>query len=187
MIYIIVALLIIIGILVMVYNDLVSKKNEVANAYGSIDVMLKKRYDLLPNLVAVVKTYMENEKNILLEITELRTRRFSEGIKNDEKDEIDTKIGKTMGSIMISTENYPNLKANQNFLKLQSAWNEVEEQISAARRSYNAAVTDYNSAFEMFPGNLFASSMRYSPKKVFETPENERQNISAEELFKKHS
>ena len=88
-----------------------------------------------------------------------------------------------MNGVMLSVENYPNLKANQNFLKLQAAWNESEEQIAASRRAYNAAVTEYNDAFEMFPGNLLAGMMSFQAKKVFEITEPERQNVSAKDLF----
>ena len=184
MIYAILIALVLIGIyLVMLYNNLVSKKNDVDYAFSGMDAMLKKRYDLLPNLVTLVKTYMEHEKNTLVEVTELRSRRDAPELKQHEKEELDTKVESAMNRVMLSVENYPNLKANQNFLKLQAAWNECEEQIAASRRAFNSAVTEYNSAFEQFPGNQFAGMLKFERKKVFEITEQERGNVSAKDLF----
>ena len=168
---------------ILMYNGLVSKKNQVENAFGSIDTMLKKRYDLIPNLVATVKTYMNHEKDVLTKITELRAKAVSGQVSDDEKVDLDNQLSKAMRGIMVSVENYPDLKANQNFLQLQSSWNEIEEQISASRRAFNASVTDYNNGVEMFPQNIVAKMMGYVRKKVFEIPEEERKNISAKELF----
>jgi LemA protein len=92
-------------------------------------------------------------------------------------------MGKMLGGIMVAVENYPDLKANQNFLQLQAALNEIEEQISAARRAYNASVTDYNNSVEMFPTNIVAGMMGYKRKKVFEIGESERQNVNVKKLF----
>ncbi len=166
-------------------NTLVGKKNQVQNVFGSIDALLKKRYDLIPNLVNTVKTYMKHERETLTEITELRTKAINGNLTDEEKVDLNNKIGKMIGGIMVAVENYPDLKANQNFLQLQASLNEVEEQISAARRAYNASVTDYNNAVEMFPTNIFAGIMGYKVKKVFEISESERQNINVGELFSK--
>ncbi len=126
-------------ILAFVYNGLVSAKNQVENAKGDMDAMLKKRYDLLPNLVSVVKTYMNYEKDILTTVTELRTRRESGNVSETEKSEIDNKIGQSMRSVMLNVENYPVLKADREFSRLQSSWNECEEQIAASRRAYKCS------------------------------------------------
>ncbi|MBN3040372.1 MAG: LemA family protein [Candidatus Omnitrophica bacterium] len=166
------------------YNSLVGKKNQVENVFASVDALLKKRYDLIPNLVSTVKTYMEHEKGTLTEITELRAKAVSGTLTSDEKVQLDNKISKMLGGIMVAVENYPDLKANQNFLQLQGSLNEVEEQISAARRAYNAAVTDYNNAIEMVPTNIVASMLNYKRKQVFEASEAERQNINVGQLFK---
>lgn len=168
---------------VIIYNSLISKKNQVENVFGSIDAILKKRYDLIPNLVSTVKTYMQHERGTLTELTELRAKAISGGLTSDEKVDLDNKVMKSLGGIMVAVENYPDLKANQNFLQLQGSLNEVEEQISAARRAYNASVTDYNNAVEMFPTNVFASMMSYQRKKVFEIPEDQRQNVNVKGLF----
>ena len=170
---------------VMLYNSLVGKKNQVTNVFASIDTLLKKRYDLIPNLISTVKTYMEHERGTLTEITELRAKATSGQLSDDDKVDLDNKISKALGGIMIAVENYPDLKANQNFLQLQGSLNEVEEQISAARRAYNASVTDYNNAVEMFPTNILASMMSYKLKKVFEIAETERKNVDVKDLFSK--
>ncbi|MFH1093540.1 MAG: LemA family protein [Candidatus Omnitrophota bacterium] len=165
------------------YNALVGKKNQVQNVFASIDALLKKRYDLIPNLISTVKTYMQYEKNTLTEITELRAKAISGNLSDDEKVELDNKVTKALGGIMVAVENYPDLKANQNFMQLQRSLTEIEEQISAARRAYNAAVTDYNNAIEMVPTNILASMMHYQKKQVFEISQNERQNVDVKNLF----
>ncbi|MCK5345459.1 MAG: LemA family protein [Candidatus Heimdallarchaeota archaeon] len=170
-------------VLMMMYNGLVGKKNQVENVFASMDAMLKKRYDLVPNLVAAVKTYMKHESGVLTEITELRSKALSGGISSDEQVDLDNKISKAIGGIMVAVENYPDLKASDNFLQLQRSLNEIEEQISAARRSFNAAVTDYNNAVEMFPTSIMAQMMNYKRKKVFEITEAERQNVNVGQLF----
>ena len=170
-------------ILVILYNSLVSKKNQVTNVFASVDTLLKKRYNLISNLISTVKTYMEHERGTLTEITALRAKATSSQLSDDDRVELDNKISKALGGIMIAVENYPDLKANQSFLKLQGSLNETEEQISAARRAYNAAVTDYNNAIEMFPINMLASAMNYKLKKVFEIAEVERKNVDVKGLF----
>jgi len=175
---------VVIGIVVLLYNSLVAKKNQVINLFGTIDAMLKKRYDLLPKLISTVKTYMQHERALLEEVTKMRAKAVSGQLSDDEKVELDNKVTKALGGIMVAVENYPDLKANQNFLQLQGTMNEVEEQISAARRAYNAAVTDYNNAVEMFPTNILASMMSYKLKKVFEISEEQRQDVDTNALFK---
>ena len=180
----IIVLIVVVAIPVFLYNALVGKKNQVNNVFASIDTLLKKRYNLIPNLISTVKSYMQHEKGVLTEITETRAKALSGGISDDEKVQLDNKMSKALGGIMVAVENYPNLKANQNFLQLQAAFNEIEEQISAARRAYNATVTDYNNAVEMFPTNIMASMMNYKNKTLFEISEKERKNVDAGKLFK---
>lgn len=175
---------VVILVVVFIYNSLIAKKNQVTNVFGTIDALLKKRYDLLPKLISTVKAYMEHEKSLLTEITEMRAKAVSGRLSDDEQVDLDNKLSKMLGGIMVAVENYPDLKANQNFLQLQRAMNEIEEQISAARRAYNAAVTAYNNAVEMFPTNVAASMMRYKLKKVFEISEEQREDVDAEKLFK---
>lgn len=179
--------LIIIGVvllaLVLMYNSLVGKKNQVENIFGSVDTVLKKRYDLIPNLVSSVQQYMAHEKSLLNNITELRSRAMKPGLSDHEKITLDKEITSTLGSIMVAVENYPDLKANENIMHLQRTLHEVESQISAARRAYNQAVTDYNNAIEMVPTNFMASMMNYQRKEVFAIPETERQNVNVNDLF----
>ena len=170
-------------VIVLIYNSLIAKKNQVMNIFATVDAMLKKRYDLLPNLVAAVKAYMQHERSVLEEITQMRSQAASARLADDEKIVLDNKITKAVGSIMLAVENYPDLKANQNFLQLQRAMTELEEQISAARRAYNAAVTDYNNAVEMFPTNIVAATMNYKRKGLFEITPDQRENIPADNLF----
>lgn len=175
---------VVILVVVFLYNSLIAKKNQVTNVFGTIDALLKKRYDLLGKLISTVKAYMQHEKSLLTEITEMRAKAVSGRLSDDEQVDLDNKLSKMLGGIMVAVENYPDLKANQNFLQLQRAMNEIEEQISAARRAYNAAVTAYNNAVEMFPTNVAASMMRYKLKKVFEISEEQREDVDAEKLFK---
>ena len=176
-------LIVIAVILVLMYNSLVSKKNQVHNIFASVDTVLKKRYNLIPNLVATVSKYMEHEKSLLNEVTKLRADANKPNISDEQKIALDAKVSHTLGSIMVAVENYPELKANENIMHLQATLNELEEQISAARRAYNQAVTDYNNALEMIPTNFMASAMNYKRKEVFEIVEAERKNIDVKELF----
>jgi LemA protein len=182
---IIIVLVVLAMVWFVLYNTLVQKKNQVTNVFATIDALLKKRYDLIPNLVAAVKNYMEYEKGVLTQITELRAKAVSGNLSDDEKVSLENKLSKLMGDIRVAVENYPDLKANQNFLQLQGALNETEEQLSAARRAYNAAVTDYNNAIEMYPTNVVASVMNYKTKLVFEAAPEEKKNVDVNDLFKK--
>jgi len=180
-IIIVVLLLIVVGL----YNSLINRKNQVENAFGTIDAMLKKRFDLIPNLVETVKQYMGYEKDTLTKIVELRnTVQQNPNMPNQERIGIENQITGLLSGIRVAVENYPELKANQNFLQLQAAWNEIEEQLSAARRTYNAAVTSYNNSVEMFPTNIMARMMNYDRKEVLKIEEAERKNVSAKDLFK---
>lgn len=181
--YIIAAIIIVALIALFIYNSLIAKKNQVSNTFSAIDVMLKKRFDLIPNLVEVVKQYTQHESETLQKITELRNQAVSNNTKDADKFELDQKLSGSIRSLMLNVENYPDLKANSNFIHLQTAWTESEEQIAAARRSYNTSVTSYNNAVMMFPSNLFAGMLGFLPMAVLETTASERENISAKELF----
>jgi len=170
-------------IIMGMYNGLIRKKNEVENAFGGMDVQLKKRYDLIPNLVATVKQYMTHEKDLLTKVTELRGQAMNSGVSNEQKVDLDNQITGAMKGIMVAVESYPDLKSSDNFINLQRTFNEVESQISAARRAYNAAVTDFNNGVQMFPSSVIAGMMKLQSKKVFEIPEVERENVSAKDLF----
>jgi len=166
-------------VIILIYNSLIGKKNQVKNVFGTIDVLLKKRYDLIPQLVAAVKGYMQHERSLLQEITEARARAVSGRLSDDEQVLLDNTVSKQLGGIMLAVENYPNLKADKSFMHLQRTMTEVEEQISAARRAYNAAVEAFNNAVEMFPTNIVASMMGYQTRSFFEIREDERKNVDA--------
>lgn len=169
-------------VFIILYNNLIKRKNEVSNAFSSVDVMLKKRYDLIPNLVEVTKRYMDHEKGVLTEITRLRT--LVQDISSEDKlIENHNAIQRKMNELLVSIENYPTLKADSSFLSLQANWTSTEEQISAARRYYNTAVTEYNNYIQMFPSNIVANVISFKEKKVFEVDAVERKNVKASELF----
>ena len=165
------------------YNSLINKKNQVENAFGGMDAQLKKRYDLIPNLVKSVKGYMEHEAKTLTEITTLRTKALSGNVSDDDKVALDNALTSKLGGIMVAVENYPDLKASENFNQLQRSLNEVEEQISASRRAYNATITSYNNSVEMFPTNLLAGMLNMQRKNVFEIPETQRENVDVGDLL----
>lgn len=168
---------------IVMYNSLISKRNQVENAFGSMDAVLKQRYDLIPNLISSVQTYMTHEKDVLTNITELRSKAISSTASEEEKISLDGQMSKALSGLMISVENYPDLKANQNFLQLQGSLNETEEKISAARRNYNRSVTNFNNSVEMFPSNIMAGMMRLKRKQVFEIEESERAAPNVKNLF----
>ena len=170
-------------VLILLYNNLVGKKNQVANAFSSIDVLLKKRFDLIPNLTKMVKRYMQHEMDVLTQVTDMRAKALSGGLSDAETVAMDQQVSSAIGKIMVAAENYPDLKASQNFIHLQASLNEVEEQISAARRAYNASVKNYNNALEMFPSNIVAGLMRYQKKVFFEIDAQERKTVDVGQLL----
>lgn len=174
-------ILLVIGILI--YNSLIGKKNQVENIFAGVDTVLKKRFDLIPNLVASVERYMEHEKSTLEKVTELRAAAMKPGISDDQKIALDAKLTSALGAINLAMEAYPDLQANENVMHLQRSLNEIEEQISAARRAYNQAVTDLNNAIEMFPTNIVAGWMNLQRRAVFEITVTERQNVDVNALF----
>ena len=186
MTYILIGLPILILIIGFVmYNNLIGKKNNVEYAYSSIDVMLKKRHDLIPNLVASVKQYMTHERDLLTNITALRNEVMKPNLSDTERFQAENKLSSMLGKVQVAVENYPDLKSNTNFLQLQAALNEVEEQLSAARRAFNAAINSYNNGVEMFPSNIVAGMMGYRRRDSFEATYEERQNVDVGGLFDK--
>jgi Uncharacterized conserved protein len=179
----IVLVIIIIGF-ILTYNTVISKKNNVDNALGAIDAELKKRRDLIPNLVESVKAYMQYESDLLEKIT--RLRESAEKIEDPEKRlQIEQELSKALQSLKVRFENYPDLKASRNFLQLQATLTDVEESIAAARRFYNQAVTEYNNILEQIPFTFIAKMLGLQRKEVFTIPEEERANINIGELLRK--
>lgn len=183
----VIIILVIVGFLALViigiYNSLIRKRNEVENAFGGMDVQLKKRYDLIPNLVATVKQYATHEKDLFEKITEMRGKAMGGNLNANEKVALDNEISASMRSIMVAVENYPDLKASESFMNLQRNLTEVESQISAARRTYNAVITDFNNAIQTFPNSIIAGMMKLTKKEVFVINEAERQNVDVKTLF----
>ena len=169
---------------VILYNGLIAKRNQVRNIFATTDALLKKRFDLIPNLIATVKGYADHERTLLQDITKARADRGWDKISDDEKVDMDNAFTKAVGGVMLAVENYPDLKAGENFMHLQRTLNELEEQISAARRAYNASVTDYNNAVEMFPSSIIASMANFRRKNFFEIPDTERLNVNAGNMLK---
>ena len=136
---------------IILSNTLTYRRNQADNAFASVDVYLKKRFDLIPNLVAAVQQYMGHEKSVLTEITALRSEAMRSGLSGEEVIEINNRMNRALRTVNVAMENYPDLKSNTNILQLQASLNEVEEQLSAARRTYNAAVLSFNNGVQLFP------------------------------------
>ena len=157
--------------LIGIYNKLVRNKNLVAEGWSSIDVQLKRRTDLIPNLIESVKGYMKHERELLSEVTRLR----SESLKTTDvsaKNQVENALSRSLVNLFAVAENYPDLKANQNFLDLQRQLGEIEDQLQMARRYYNGTVRNYNILIESFPSNIIAKQFRFNQASFFEL-ENE--------------
>ncbi len=172
-----------VAFLMWMYNSLIARKNDVLKSFGLIDVLLKKRFDLIPNLVETVKEYMGFEKRLLTDVTELRAKAMAGGFGDNERIGIENQLTQKLGNIMVAAENYPDLKANQGFTQLQSTWKDLEDQIAGARQAYNISVTSYNNTVEMFPTNLMATMIDFKTKPLFEAVVAEKENVKAKELF----
>lgn len=149
------------------YISIIKKKNQVMEALSDIDVQLIKRYDLIPNILKIAKSFMEHEKNLITEVTALRAQipiSYSHENKEDVANffAMQNKMREKMDNLLLQMENYPNLKSDQTMLQAQLTYNEVEEHISAARRFYNSTVTELNNSIQIFPGNLIAKLARAS-------------------------
>ncbi len=152
---------------VVVYNKLVTNKNMVAEGWSGIDVQLKRRADLIPNLIEAVKGYMGHERGVLEKVTELRAQSLKAAGVGD-KAKVEGALGAALGNLFAVAENYPDLKASQNFMELQKSLADIEDQIQLARRYYNGAARNYNILIQSFPSNLVASSFRFTPVEYFE-------------------
>ncbi|MBS7252531.1 LemA family protein [Flavobacterium branchiicola] len=179
---VVLALVVLLAIyLIVLYNGFVAKRNFLEEALSGIDVILKKRFDLIPNLVETVKGYLNHEKETLSNIVNLRNQALNAN-NADEKLLLDKKLGNAVGTIFALAENYPDLKANTNFLGLQSELSEIETEIERSKRYYNGTVRDYNTSVESFPGNLFAGSFGFSKRNFLEL-ENEAQRETPKVQF----
>lgn len=165
---------------IAIYNKLVTARQRVKNGWGQIDVQLQRRFDLIPNLVDTVKGYMAHESSVLEKVTELRTS-WANAKTVAEKMEISNQLSDTLKTIMAVSENYPDLKANQNFMSLQEELTNTENKISYSRQFYNDTVTRYNTMLETFPSNLVASMFHFEAEKLFEVDNpSARQNVKVD-------
>lgn len=182
LIVIIVLVVLVLGF-IMSYNGLVALRNQVDNAFASIDVELKRRFDMIPNIVAVVKQYAAHEADTLEKIVKLRAGNFG-SLSNEEKVELDRQMQQFQRSINVVVERYPDLKANQNFLQLQNTLEDTENKLSVARRIYNGTVTEYNTRIQTIPTIFYAGMFGFTKRSLLETAEAERQNVNVANLFK---
>lgn len=183
LIILVIILLIVFGIPVAMYNTFVGKRNQVRNIFGTMDAMLKKRWDLIPNLVSTVKGYADHERGLFEAVTEARAKAQSGQLNNEQKVGLENSFMQLLGVVRATVENYPDLKASDNFMHLQRTLNELEEQISAARRAYNASVTDYNNSVQMFPTNIVAGMFNFTEMTLFQIEEDERENPKVSSLL----
>lgn len=169
------------------YVSVIQKKNKVLEAFSSIDVQLKKRYDLIPNILTLANKFMEHERGLMEEVTKLRTQVMSlpNDIKNiGQKLQLDSQIKGLMGQIMVAVENYPDLKSDQTMVTAMQTYNEVEEHIAAARRFYNSAVLELNNAVEIFPSSVIAAACGVTKQEFFQTDDAERKAVNAADYLK---
>ncbi|TBH20810.1 LemA family protein [Thermus thermamylovorans] len=171
------------ALLVLPYNALIARKNQVENAFGAVEAQLKKRRDLIPGLVAAVQAYMAHERELLERLTRLREAAAGAATPEEEF-RLEEEVSRLLREVRLRAEAYPDLKASQNFLQLQAALAEAEDAIAAARRFYNQAVTEYNNAVEQVPTLLYARLMGLGRKPVFTLPEEERLPPDLGRLFR---
>ena len=171
----IIALIIVIAIIIAIistYNSLVQSRNKVRNSWSQIEVQLQRRFDLIPNLVETVKGYMKHEEETLTKVTELRTS-WAKASSINEKADLDNKLSGVLKTIMAVSENYPDLKANQNFMNLEQELKETENKISYARQFYNDSVTIYNTKTETIPTNIIAALFGFKAEDLFKVDSEE--------------
>ena len=175
--WIILAIVILIIIYAFIlYNNFISLDNKVKEAFSTMDVYLKKRWDLIPNLVETVKGYAKYEEETLTKVTKLRNTVYNK-MTNDEKIINNEELSSDVSKIMALKEAYPELKANENFIDLSNKLTKIEDDIANARKYYNGTVRIYNNKVQMFPNNIFAKIFNYKTKRMFEASLEDKQNI----------
>jgi LemA protein len=174
---------ILIGVVVLIlliiwglYNALVRLKNQIENAWAQIDVQLKRRVDLIPNLIETVKGYAKHEKSVFTEVTKARTAMMNASTIA-EKAKASNALSDTLKSLFAVAENYPTLKANENFLQLQEELSGTENKIAYSRQHYNDMVMRFNTKIQLFPNNIFAGMLNFKKTDPFKVEETERQNV----------
>ena len=162
--------------IISIYNNMVRLRNNRENAFSNIDVQLKQRYDLVPQLVSTVKGYATHEKELLERITEARSACLSANSIND-KISANNMLSNALNGLKVSVEAYPDLKANQNFMQLQTELSDIENKLAAARRFFNSSTRELNNAVQTFPGNLLAGMFGFHKEPMFEVAQEERATI----------
>ena len=178
--YILIGIIVLLFVyLLLTFNSFVKLNNKVNEAFATMDVYLKKRWDLIPNLVETVKGYAKHEKDTLEEVIKLRSGDYDE-MNDEEKISANTKITNGISRIMALAESYPNLKANENFRDLAKELTKTEDEIAQSRKYYNATVRLFNNKVGMVPSNIVAGILGYKEKKMFEATLDERENVKVE-------
>ena len=165
--------------IIAVYNGLIKLKNRVDEAWSDIDVQLKRRYNLIPNLVSTVKGYAAHEKELFEKVTEARASAMKAEVPA-EKEKAENMLSGALKSLFAVAENYPDLKANQNFLELQRELSDTENKIQASRRFYNGNVRDFNTKIQIFPNNIIAGMLKFTQREFFEAEGEEKENVKVE-------
>ncbi len=181
-----VGLLVIVGIyFVTTYNSIINTKNTATEAFSAIDTVLQNRYNLIPNLVELVKQYMAHEASLINKVSEMRAQLLSNTDKGStERFAKENELQAGMKSIFAIAENYPDLKASNNFLELQTQWSEIEDRLQGSRRAYNSSIKILNNAKEMFPSSIVASMMTIPNYTMFEADEGAKvEKLDAKTLF----
>ena len=177
MIYLIIGVIALLVIYVLVtYNVFVKMKNRVDESFSTMDVYLKKRWDLIPNIVETVKGYAKHEKSTLSDVIKLRNGAY-DNMSSDEKIKANQQLSKGITKIMALAEQYPELKANENFKDLSTQLTKIEDEIANSRKYYNGTVREFNDKVQMFPSNIVAKIFGYKAKIMFEATEEERKNV----------
>ena len=178
--WLIIILIVIVFVIIGLYNGLVQSRMKVKNAWSQIDVQLQRRFDLIPNLVEVVKEYTRHEESTLTKIAELRTS-WANASSVSEKANLDSELSGALKTIMAVSENYPELKANTNFSELSEELRNTENKISFSRQFYNDSVTMYNTKLELFPSNIIAGMFNFKARELFAAESDEaRKNVKVD-------
>lgn len=175
-IIIVVVIIALVAYVISTYNKLVKLRNSVKDGWSQIDIQLKRRFDLIPNLLETVKGYMKHEKDTLEAVIKARNS-YQSATTNEEAMNADSELTKSISKLFALAEAYPELKANENFNKLQQELSETENKISFARQFYNDTVLKYNNEIQMFPGSIIASIFGFREEKFFEATATERENV----------
>ena len=172
-------IVVLILVFIMMYNRFVVLKNRIDNAWAQIDVQLKRRYDLIPNLIETVKGYAKHEKTVFTEVTAARTALMNATSLKD-KAKANNQLTSTLKSLFAVAENYPTLKANENFMQLQEELSGTESKIAYARQAYNDSVLLYNNGIQMFPGSMIAGMFSFTKREFFKTEDTEKAPVKVD-------